>query len=144
MSPILTLVTILAIYIPALILPGPNFVAVVNSSVRHGARAGLLTTLGTAIGLAMFAALSLIGFAALLAHHPWLTWVVRIAGGAYLIYLGIQLVQAQPQAEHGEVGETSFHRDPFLFGLLVALSNPKGIVLFATVFNAAVTDTTPA
>ena len=143
MDPILTLVTIFAIFIPALMLPGPDFVAVVRSSMSHGARAGLMATLGVSLGLLMYATLSLVGLATILVEYQWLTWTVRIAGGAYLAYLGIRLLLAKPETLEIEAGETPKAGNALLFGFLVTLTNPKAIVLFASVFAAAVTDATP-
>ncbi|MEM9358917.1 MAG: LysE family translocator [Pseudomonadota bacterium] len=143
MDPILTLITIFAIFIPALMLPGPDFVAVVRSSMSHGARAGLMTTLGVSFGLLMYATLSLVGLAAILVEYQWLTWTVRIAGGAYLAYLGIRLLLAKPETLEIEAGDTPRAGNALLFGFLVTLTNPKAIVLFASVFATAVTDATP-
>src|SRR3546814_1898939 len=57
----LVLIGVFAVFIPALMLPGPDFVAVVRSSMTHGTRAGLLTTLGVSLGLCLYATLSLLG-----------------------------------------------------------------------------------
>jgi threonine efflux protein len=137
------LISVFAIFIPALILPGPDFVAVVRSSMTHGTRAGLLTTLGVSIGLCLYATLSLLGLSAILVKYQWLTWAVRVLGGGYLIFLGIKLLRAKPQAiDLGQANPPSRHR-AVLFGFLVTLTNPKAIVLFASVFATAVTASTP-
>jgi len=137
------LISVFAIFIPALILPGPDFVAVVRSSMTHGTRAGLLTTLGVSIGLCLYATLSLLGLSAILVKYQWLTWAVRVLGGGYLIFLGIKLLRAKPQAiELDQANPPSRHR-AVLFGFLVTLTNPKAIVLFASVFATAVTASTP-
>ena len=139
----LVLISVFAIFIPALILPGPDFVAVVRSSMTHGTRAGLLTTLGVSMGLCLYATLSLLGLSAILVQYQWLTWAVRILGGAYLIFLGIKLLRARPQTiDLGQANPPSRHR-AILFGFLVTLTNPKAIVLFASVFATAVTASTP-
>lgn len=144
MDPIVTLIAVFAVFIPALMLPGPDFVAVVRMSMAHGARAGLMTTLGVSSGLCLYATLSLLGLSALLVEYQWLTWAVRIAGGAYLIYLGIRLLRARPGAiEMGEASAPSPRR-ALAFGFVVTLTNPKAIVLFASVFATAVTPQTPA
>ncbi len=93
----LILISVFAIFIPALMLPGPDFVAVVRSSMTHGTRSGLLTTLGVSLGLCLYATLSLLGLSAILAKYQWLTVAVRILGGSYLIFLGIMLLRAKPQ-----------------------------------------------
>ena len=138
----LLLVSVFAVFIPALILPGPDFVAVVRSSMTGGTLAGLKTTLGVSAGLGFYATLSLLGLSAILIEFQWLAWAIRILGGCYLIYLGIRLVFAKPEqitVDQGGVG-----RSPLLFGFLVTLTNPKAIVLFASVFATAITDQTPA
>ncbi|MDP1962568.1 MAG: LysE family translocator [Reyranella sp.] len=140
----LVLISVFAIFIPALILPGPDFVAVVRSSMTYGTRAGLLTTLGVSLGLCLYATLSLLGLSAILVQYQWLTWAVRVLGGSYLIFLGIKLLRARPQEiDLDQASPPSRHR-AVLFGFLVTLTNPKAIVLFASVFATAVTASTPA
>ena len=141
MSPTVVLISVFAIFIPALILPGPDFVAVVRSSMTRGTAAGLLTTVGVSIGLGIYATLGLLGLSAILMKFHWLAMVIRVAGGAYLIYLGIRLLTAKPAAVELS-GETSTS-NPLLFGLFVNLTNPKAIVLFASVFATSVTAQTP-
>ena len=144
MDPLITLITVFAIFIPALILPGPDFVAVVRSSMARGTLAGLMTTLGVSTGLVFYAALSLAGLSAVLVEYQWLTWLVRVLGGAYLVYLGIRLMLSRPQTIDVSAGDGQGAHSSFIFGFLVTLTNPKAIVLFASVFATAVTDTTPA
>ncbi|MDP1752364.1 MAG: LysE family translocator [Reyranella sp.] len=140
----IVLISVFAIFIPALILPGPDFVAVVRSSMTYGTRAGLLTTLGVSMGLCLYATLSLVGLSAILVQYQWLTWAVRVLGGAYLIFLGIKLLRTKPrQIELDQSARPSRNR-AVLFGFLVTLTNPKAIVLFASVFATAVTASTPA
>lgn len=139
----LTIIAVFAVFIPALILPGPDFVAVVRSSMTRGTRAGLLTTLGVTAGLCFYATLSLLGLSAILVEFQWLTWLVRVLGGAYLIYLGIRLLRAGPATLEDSDAAPAGRHNALLFGFLVTLTNPKAIVLFASVFATAVTPATP-
>ena len=145
MEPSVILIGVFAIFIPALLLPGPDFVAVVRSSMSRGTRAGLLTTAGVSLGLGLYASLSMLGLSAILMQYQWLAWAVRVAGGLYLVYLGVRLIMARPQditveEESGQPGRTG----AFFFGFAVTLTNPKAIVLFASVFATAVNAETPA
>jgi threonine efflux protein len=142
MHPTVILISVFAIFIPALILPGPDFVAVVRSSMTRGTTAGLLTTIGVSIGLGIYATLGLLGLSAILMKFHWLAMVIRIAGGAYLIYLGVRLLLAKPAAVEELSGERSTKNSLF-FGLFVTLTNPKAIVLFASVFATSVSVETP-
>ena len=137
---------VFAIFLPALVLPGPDFVAVVRASMTRGAGAGLWTTAGVAAGLGFYATLSLAGLSAILAEYQWLALTIRVAGALYLGWLGLTLVFARrggAEAEFGgDAGAPRGH--PLVFGFLVTLTNPKAIVLFASVFATAVTEATPA
>lgn len=144
MDPTIVLVKVFAIFIPALMLPGPDFIAVVRSSMTRGTAAGLLTTLGVSLGLGIYATLGLLGLSAVMVRFEWLAWAIRVAGGAYLIYLGVRLVMARPEAmEIAARTEGGRRGNAFLFGLGVTLTNPKAIVLFASVFATSVTAQTP-
>src|SRR6185437_1310480 len=138
------LLPVFGIFIPALILPGPDFIGVVRSAMTRGSAGGLKTTAGVTLGLGLYATLSLLGLSAVLVEYQWLTWVVRVLGGAYLIYLGIRLVRARPADMGDEAVRLPVKGNAFLFGFFVTLTNPKAIVLFASVFATAVTGTTPA
>ena len=140
----LVLVAVFAIFLPALVLPGPDFIAVVRSSMTRGTSAGLLTTLGVSTGLAFYATLSLLGLSAILMDYQWLAWAVRILGGCYLAWLGLRLLFAKPETIDVSEGLERRKGSAFLFGFLVTLTNPKAIVLFASVFATAVTAATPA
>ncbi len=136
-------ISVFAIFIPALMLPGPDFVAVVKSSMTRGTSAGLLTTIGVTIGLGFYASLSLLGLSAILIEYQWLAWLVRICGGLYLAYLGLVLILSKPASFNIDDAGLDNRGNPVLFGLLVTLTNPKAIVLFASVFATAVTDAMP-
>ena len=143
MDTTIVLVSVFAIFIPALILPGPDFVAVVRSSMSRGTMAGLLTSVGVTIGLGLYASLSLLGLSAILVEYQWLSWLVRIAGGSYLVYLGLRLLWAKPRAVSVNAEGGSYDSNPLLFGFFVTLTNPKAMVLFASVFATSVTAQTP-
>src|SRR5271166_3246131 len=118
------LLPVFGVFIPALMLPGPDFVGVVRSSMTRGASGGLRTAMGVSIGLGFYATLSLLGLSAVLVEYQLLTWVVRVLGGAYLIYLGIRLLRSPPPARSGEAMRTPLRGNAFVFGFTVTLTNP--------------------
>jgi threonine/homoserine/homoserine lactone efflux protein len=64
-------------------------------------------------------------------------------GGAYLIFLGIKLLRAKPTTIQNEAIRGPIRGNALIFGFFVTLTNPKAIVLFASVFATAVTGSTP-
>ncbi|MDP2332602.1 MAG: LysE family translocator [Reyranella sp.] len=115
------------------IVPGPTVTLIIANSIRHGTRAGLLNMLGTQVGLAVMIGVVGIGLTSLIeATGHWFDWL-RLAGAAYLIWLGWKMIRSS-----GEDGEAATPRPPrggFLVqGVLVALSNPKTLLFFGAFF----------
>lgn len=115
-----------------IVVPGPTNTLVVANSVRHGHRAGLLNVAGTQVGLALTVVLVLLGLTSLIAAMGnWFDWV-RLAGAAYLIWLGWKLWM------DSGVQEDVIPRVPrggFLVqGMAVELSNPKTLLFFGAFF----------
>ena len=115
------------------IVPGPTVTLIVANSLRHGVRAGILNMLGTQVGEAIIIAAAGVGLASLIeALGYWFDWL-RLAGAAYLIWLGWKLIRSS-----GEVGGASLPRAPrggfIMQGCAVALSNPKTLLFFGAFF----------
>jgi threonine/homoserine/homoserine lactone efflux protein len=112
--------------------PGPNGLLALTHGALHGGRRALFTIFGGASGFVVVIALSMFGIGALLqASLVWLT-VLKWVGGAYLVWLGIQVWRAPPVGV-GAVGSAAPRAGWSLFrqGALSALTNPKGILFFA-------------
>ncbi|MFD0537375.1 LysE family translocator [Actinomadura luteofluorescens] len=91
----------------AMVIPGPDMLFVLGCGMRGGPRAGLLATAGVATSEAVHVAVAAAGLAALFAAVPVAFTVVRVAGAAYLIFLGVQTlrhrrdVDAAPRGSRG-------------------------------------------
>lgn len=112
------------------IVPGPNALLVLTHGAIHGSRKTLFTITGGVLGFAMVLSLCALGLGALIqASATWFT-ALKIAGGLYLIWLGLGLWRAAPVSL--ETPTTAGSRSWSLFrqGLVSALSNPKALLLF--------------
>jgi homoserine/homoserine lactone efflux protein len=111
--------------------PGPNSLLVLTHGVLHGPRKTLFTVSGGALGFAALIALSMLGIGALLkASAAALTWL-KLLGGAYLVWLGIQLWRAPKiQLQTDTSRPAARGREMFRQGLLTALSNPKALLFY--------------
>lgn len=111
------------------LVPGPTVTLVVANSLTHGTRAGLLNIAGTQLGLAVMMGIVLIGLASIIETMGWWFDWLRLAGAAYLIWLGWKLFSS-PGAL-GDPGRVPLPRGGFfLQGFLVLMSNPKALLLF--------------
>ena len=132
MSPSVYLGFLLACVV-VMIVPGPAVTLVVANSLRHGRRAGLLNVGGLQLGLALMMGVVLLGLASLIAAMgAWFVWV-RLAGAAYLIWLGCKLLMASGEIEAGAAPRTP-RGGFFAQGLAVGLSNPKTLLFFGAFF----------
>lgn len=112
--------------------PGPNSLLALTHGALHGRRKAMYTLVGGSAGFLLIIALSMFGIGALLRTSlVWLT-VLKWIGGAYLIWLGIQ-VWRSPPVRVVERGVGTAVRGGLLFrqGFLSAATNPKGILFFA-------------
>lgn len=147
MQSLFPILGVFAVFSPALMLPGPDFVAVVRNTIGRGTRAGVLTAMGVSIGITFYAALSAIGLSTLTSRIDGFEIVVRACGALFLGYLGIRLLSTRAPIRHIEqepAKTPAGPRNPVLLGLLVNLTNPKAIVFFASIFGSAIKPTTPS
>jgi threonine/homoserine/homoserine lactone efflux protein len=127
--------------------PGPNMLLVMSHSARFGWRAAIATMCGCMTSLLAMMCISAAGMGALLQAFPTVFDAMRLAGAAYLAYLGVQgwrtkvvdTVEGAPEP----VRETAVPRHLYRQGMLVAASNPKAI-LFAAAFFPQFLDPTAA
>jgi len=110
------------------IVPGPTVTVIIANSLRHGARAGLLNVAGTQAGLLVWLAIAVLGLASAIEFMGVWFDVLRIAGAAYLIWLGIKLIRSKGELIAAERARP--HGSFFLQGLMVILSNPKVLLVF--------------
>lgn len=123
--------TYLVACLVVIIVPGPTVTLILANGVRHGTRAALLNVLGTQIGLAIMIGIVGIGLTSLIeAMGHWFDWG-RLAGAAYLVWLGWKMIRSS-----GDLGEGKAPRDGFVMqGAQVALSNPRTLLFFGASFQ---------
>jgi threonine/homoserine/homoserine lactone efflux protein len=115
------------------VVPGPTVTLILANSLRHGTRAGLMNVLGTQVGLAIMIGIVGIGLSQLMeAMGHWFDWL-RLAGAAYLVWLGWKMIRSSGEGADG--GASQSPRGGFVMqGALVALSNPKTLLFFGAFF----------
>lgn len=114
--------------------PGPSFLMVARAAIARSRRDGLAAALGMGVGGVLFAVMALAGLHAVLIAVPWLYLVLKILGGAYLIYIGWSIWRGarDPVRIVDDVDATG--RRSFWLALATQLSNPKTAVVYASVF----------
>lgn len=146
------IVTIAFIHLLAVMSPGPDFLFVTRTAVSQSRSKTILGVVGITVGVAFWAGLSILGLQVVFHVLPWIQSFMTVAGGLYLMWMGIDLLKsALCSAKTTKVTTTDDHRDttasgnmrhPFFFGLLTNLANPKAFVYFASIFSGLITTDT--
>lgn len=139
MTSIAILFSILAAVLIGAVSPGPSFVLVSRIAVSRSRRAGLAAAFGMGTGSVIFATLALFGLSTLLMQVEWLYLALKVAGGLYLIYIGIRIwrsaaedlaIDAPASPDGGSIWRN------YGFALGTQLSNPKTAIFYGSIFVA--------
>ena len=101
------LLAFLTITVLAVISPGADFAMVSRNSLLYSRRAGLLTALGIGAGVTVHVGYSILGVGVLVRESLALFTALKLAGAAYLVFLGLRMLLAR---DHGEIGAGADHR----------------------------------
>src|SRR5579863_7234777 len=113
-----------------LVTPGPSVLYIVARSVDHGRKAGLASCSGIATGALIHILAAAFGLSALLVSSATAYSVVKYAGAAYLVYLGIRKLRERPTADEVKHVQPASLRRVYGQGVLVEVLNPKVAIFF--------------
>lgn len=125
-----SLLTYLAAVLVLLVIPGPAILIITTRTMRGGTRAGLLTGAGVATGDLVHAGFAALGLSALLMTSASAFQVVKLAGAAYLLYLGVRAILEKPAEAREDGPPFDGARLNYLQGLLSEVLNPKVALFF--------------
>ncbi len=114
-----------------MLIPGPNVALIVANSIAHGARYGLVTVAGTSAAMVVQLALTALGMTTLLGALAQGFEILRWAGVAYLVFLGLRAWRSRPLDLTRARPEPRAAPAIFLRGFLVSLTNPKTLLFYA-------------
>lgn len=118
--------------------PGPDFFLVIKNAARYPRIAALMTAFGVVCGVATHMAYCVAGLAVMITTTPWLFNLLKYAGAAYLIWVGILALLSRGASKMAVSNLTKQHvslKKAFLQGYLCNLLNPKATLFFLAVFT---------
>lgn len=141
-----TFMTIGALNCMAMLSPGPDFAIILRNSLSYSRRVGVFTALGIALGTVLHITYLLFGLGALVKQSIALFTLMKVAGSAYLIWIGIKAIKSKK--EQGESGVANAKKDvsdwvALRQGFLTNALNPKCILYFLSVFTLVIDADTP-
>ncbi|GBU11592.1 threonine efflux pump [Enterobacterales bacterium] len=139
--------TVALMHIIALVTPGPDFFFVSQTAASRSRKDAMMGVVGITLGVAVWAAVALMGLHLILQKMAWLHQIITVGGGLYLCWMGWQLLKsARAKKRAGDSAEVETTVDlpargrTFMRGLLTNLSNPKAVIYFGSVFSLFVGD----
>ena len=132
-------IAVITITTLACISPGPDFAMVSRNGLLLSRRAGVLTAVGIGMGVLVHVCYTLLGLGLVLQQTLWLFSVLKLAGAAYLVYLGVKMLRSKPAIERLDapppvMSDLAALRTGFLTNAL----NPKTAIFIVSLFMGVV------
>ncbi len=120
--------------------PGPSLAVVVKNTLFGGSKQGYATAISHGTGVALYAALTALGIGVIIVKSPMLFNVIKYAGAAFLLYLGIKALLSKKQTIQLSDDNLSQNAKPQTIngwrdGFLIAFLNPKLAIFFLALFS---------
>tara|TARA_B100001094_G_scaffold333335_1_gene410850 strand:- start:1384 stop:2013 length:630 start_codon:yes stop_codon:yes gene_type:complete len=138
-------ISLLTLHILTLISPGVDFGLVLRHTLIEGKKYGLIAALGIATGVGIHLLYSLAGLGLYITDHLLLFNCIKVIGGLYLFYLGIQSFRQKAHTEptiHAKQTKSGLAYS-FTSGLFTNLLNPKSLLFFVVIFTTVIDPQTP-
>lgn len=136
-----------AVQSAATMSPGPAFAITLRNASLEGRAAGILTSIGLGIGVALHVIFVIFGISVLVSKSELLFNLIKYSGAAYLVFIGIKGLLAKANKESKDVENRAVKNHAkwkrIQNGFLTNLLNPKAFVFFTAVYAQFITPETP-
>lgn len=135
MVPLENVLTFIAFALVIIAIPGPSVMFAISRALVLGRRGAVLTVVGNGIGVFVQAIAVSVGLGVLIQSNDVLMTVIRLAGAAFLVYLGVTAIRHRRDGLSLDApADAPTSRHLLRESIIVGLSNPKTIVFFSAAF----------
>ena len=113
--------------------PGPSMALIIRNSIKYGRVSGILSSVGHAIGIGIYAGVSLAGLQIILINNIFLFNAIQFCGSVFLLILGIIFLRDSGHKLSIEDEQKSVNS--FMQGFAISILNPKILIWFAAIFS---------
>ena len=139
---IIQFVIVLGVQLLGLMSPGPDFAIVTKQAITHGRKTGIATAIGITAGISVHVGYSLLGLGYIMTQSILLFNVIKYAGAAYLIYIGIKSLLAKAPNSSAPDSPTPLaapsYRKAITTGFLTNVLNPKATLFMFSLFTQVI------
>ena len=138
---------LMAVFAVMIVAPGADFALVIRQAIVHGRRAAMITSVGIGCSLLFHISYTIFGIGLIVSKSLLLFSLLKWAGAAYLIYLGVMALRA-PALTFDVRKDKTVDDLPawrlFAMGFVTNALNPKPVLFFLSLFSLLVSPNTPA
>jgi len=113
--------------------PGPSMALIIRNSIKYGRISGILFSLGHAIGIGIYATVSVLGLQFILINNLFLFNAIQFCGSVFLLILGILFLR--DTAHNFSLENEQKNVNSFMQGFAISILNPKILIWFAAIFS---------
>ena len=113
--------------------PGPSMALIIRNSIKYGRVSGILSAVGHAIGIGIYAGVSVAGLQIILINNIFLFNTIQFCGSVFLLVLGILFLRDTGQKLSIQDKQKSVNS--FMQGFAISILNPKILIWFAAIFS---------
>jgi threonine/homoserine/homoserine lactone efflux protein len=113
--------------------PGPSMALIIRNSIKYGRVSGLLSSIGHAIGIGIYAAISVVGLQLILINNIFVFNTIQFCGSVFLLILGILFLKNS--AEKLSIDDEQKKLNSFIQGFAISILNPKILIWFTAIFS---------
>ena len=113
--------------------PGPSMALIIRNSIKYGRVSGILSSVGHAIGIGIYAGVSVVGLQIILINNIFLFNTIQFCGSVFLLVLGILFLRDAEQKLSIQDKQKSVNS--FMQGFAISILNPKILIWFAAIFS---------
>ena len=113
--------------------PGPSMALIIRNSIKYGRVSGLLSSIGHAIGIGIYASISVVGLQIILINNIFVFNTIQFCGSIFLLILGILFLKNS--GEKLSLEDDQKNLNSFIQGFAISILNPKILIRFAAIFS---------
>ena len=113
--------------------PGPSMALIIRNSIKYGRVSGLLSSIGHAIGIGIYASISVVGLQIILINNILVFNTIQFCGSIFLLILGILFLKNS--GEKLSLEDDQKNLNSFIQGFAISILNPKILIWFTAIFS---------
>ena len=113
--------------------PGPSMALIIRNSIKYGRVSGLLSSIGHAIGIGIYASISVVGLQLILINNIFVFNTIQFCGSIFLLILGILFLKNSGEKLSHEDDQKNLNS--FIQGFAISILNPKILIWFTAIFS---------